>query len=129
DEAFQQTTLTRRSQLRPAGTGLLIVPYTDWRPALPYNEQPPDYIRYYVEWKLSVNNRQKSGESELGVVISPRKFWKHVLRSKLQAAVEKSLKPWEPAEMKIILSVTDRKTSSITKRFPKLDIQWSYAAE
>ncbi|KAH8649528.1 hypothetical protein BGZ61DRAFT_487982 [Ilyonectria robusta] len=93
------------------------------------NEQPPDYIRYHVEWKLSVNNRQKSGESEPGVVISPRKFWKHVLRSKLQAAVEKSPKPWEPAETKIILSVTDRKTSSITKRFPKLDIQWSYVAE
>jgi hypothetical protein len=60
-------------QLRPAGLGLAFVSYADWRPALPYNEQPPEYIRYNVEWKLSVNNRQRLGESELGVVISPQK--------------------------------------------------------
>jgi hypothetical protein len=47
---------------------------------------------------------------------------------KLQTAVEKSSKPWNPAETKIVLSVTDRKTSNITKRFPILKVDWPYVA-
>jgi hypothetical protein len=34
----------------------------DWKPELSYDEQPPENIRYDVEWKLSVNNRQRSGD-------------------------------------------------------------------
>ena len=129
DNDSQRATAGRRSQLRPAGLGLAFVPLADWKPELPYDEQPPENIRYDVEWKLSVNNRQRSGESEPRVVISPRTFWKHVLRSKLRTAVDKSPKLWEPSETKIVLSVADRKTSNITKRFAKLDIDWPYLAK
>ncbi|KAG9249981.1 uncharacterized protein F5Z01DRAFT_731324 [Emericellopsis atlantica] len=124
DDQSRRVALTRKSQLRPAGLGLAFVPYADWRPTLPYNEQPPECIRYNVEWKLSVNNRQRSGESEPGVVISPQRFWKHVLRSKKPPP-----KPWGSTETKIVLSVTDRKTGSITKRFPELKVDWSYVAK
>ena len=128
DSDFQRATVGRRSQLRPAGLGLAFVPFADWKSELSYDEQPPENIRYDVEWKLSVNNRQRSGESEPGVVLSPRSFWKHILRPKLRAAVDKSPKAWEPSETKIVLSVADRKTSNITKRFAKLDVDWPYVA-
>jgi hypothetical protein len=77
-----------------------------------------------MEWKLSVRNRGQAGESELCSVISPQRFWKHILRPKIiNACVEKT---WKEKKAKLILSVTDRKTSKITKEFPKLDIDWSF---
>jgi hypothetical protein len=77
-----------------------------------------------VEWKLSVKNRAQAGESEIGVVISPRKFWKHVLQPKVADA--SADEPWKENVTKLILSVTDRKTGNITKRFPKLDVDWLF---
>lgn len=59
-------------------------------------------------------------------MISPQKFWKHILRPKIiNTCVEK---PWKEKKTKLILSVTDRKTSKITKEFPKLDVNWSFVA-
>jgi hypothetical protein len=85
------------------------VSYADWEPGRSYDSEPTIY--YNVEWKLSVRNRGQAGESELDVVISPQKFWKHILRPKvINACVEK---PWKEKKTKLILSVTDRKTSKI----------------
>ncbi|PTB49516.1 hypothetical protein M431DRAFT_500287 [Trichoderma harzianum CBS 226.95] len=129
DEHSQQPTLTRRSQLRPAGNGLAFVPYADWRPGRSYNQQPAENIWYDVEWKLSVNNRRKTGESEPGIALSPRQFWKYVLQPKLQAVVKSAKSPLTASDTQILLSVSDRKTSSITKRFSKLDINWLFVAK
>ena len=71
---------------------------------------------------LSINDRERAGESELGIVISPRKFWKHVLQPKI--AAETSKKPREADVTKLVPSVSDRKTHNIKKQFPKLDINW-----
>ncbi|EHK19828.1 uncharacterized protein TRIVIDRAFT_68184 [Trichoderma virens Gv29-8] len=129
DEHSQQLTLTRRSQLRPAGNGLAFVPYADWRPGRSYNQQPAENIWYDVEWKLSVNNRRKTGESEPGIALSPRQFWKYVLQPKLQAVMKSAKSPLTASDTQILLSVSDRKTSSITKRFSKLDINWLFVAK
>lgn len=51
----------------PACVSGRAVALADWKPELSYNEQPPENIRYDVKWKLSVNNRQRSGESESGI--------------------------------------------------------------
>ncbi|KAJ3453910.1 hypothetical protein MRS44_018542 [Fusarium solani] len=52
---------------------------------------------------------------------------KHVLEPKVTAA--STDKPWKADGTKLILSVTDRKTGKITKRFPKLDVDWSFVAK
>lgn len=111
-----------RSWLRPVGSALTFLPYADWEPERSYEGEPA--IRYNVEWKLFVKNRAQAGESQLDVVILPRKFWKHVLRPKVADA--SADKPWKEDATKLILSVTDRKTGNITKRFPKLDINWPF---
>jgi hypothetical protein len=110
------------SRLRPAGSALAFVPYANWKPDKSYDGEPT--IHYNLEWKLSVKNRAQAGESELHVVIPPRKFWIHVLQPKITKACVN--KPWKEEKTKLVLSVTDRKTAKITKEFPKLDIDWSY---
>ncbi|KAJ0335530.1 hypothetical protein KNSL1_013569 [Colletotrichum chrysophilum] len=120
DDASQPAPVAHRSRLRPAGAALTFVPYADWEPGQSYENEP--IIRYNIEWKLFAKNRGQAGESELDVVISPRKFWKHVLQPKVADA--SAGKPWKEEATKLVLSVTDRKTGNITKRFPKLDIDW-----
>lgn len=88
--------------------------YTDWDPKRAYDGEPT--IRYNVKWKLFVKNKRQAGESKLDVVISPRKFWKHVLQPKVVNV--SANKPWKEDATKLVLSVTDRKTGKITKRFP-----------
>ncbi|KZL80461.1 hypothetical protein CI238_13420 [Colletotrichum incanum] len=121
-ETSEPAALTHISRLRPAGSALTFVPYADWEPERSYDGEPT--TRYNVEWKLFVKNRGQAGESELDVVISPRKFWKHVLQPKVADA--SAGKPWKEDATKLILSVTDRKTGKITKRFPKLEVDWSF---
>jgi hypothetical protein len=99
--------------------------FTDWEPGRSYEGEP--IIRWNMEWKVFVKNREQPGESELDLVISPRKFWKHVIR--LKVANSTANKPWKKAVTKLVLSVTDRKTSNITKRFPGSDVDWSLVAK
>ncbi|KAK4139206.1 uncharacterized protein C8A04DRAFT_40902 [Dichotomopilus funicola] len=75
----------------------------------------------------SEDEEEQTGESELGIVISPRKFWKHVLHPKVTAVTANKL--WKEEDTKIVLSVTDRKTASITKRYPKLEVDWKYVSK
>ncbi|KAK1722921.1 uncharacterized protein BDZ83DRAFT_409201 [Colletotrichum acutatum] len=120
DDTSQRAPLAHRSRLRPAGAALTFVPFAEWEPERSYDDEPT--IRSNNEWKLFAKNRGHAGESELDVVISPRKFWKHVLQPKVAGA--SAGKPWKEDATKLVLSVTDRKPGNITKRFPKLDIDW-----
>lgn len=123
DEESQLATLAPRSRLRPAGSALAFVPYANWDSKRSYDTEPT--IRWNMEWKIFVKNREQAGESELNIVISPRKFWKHVLQSKVTEA--SANKPWKKKDTKLILSVTDRKTGKIQKRYRE-DIDWSFVA-
>ena len=114
-----------RSQLRPAGAALTFVPHANWNPERSYEGERT--IHWNMQWKLCLKKREQTGESELGIVISPRKFWKHVLRPKVMAATAD--KSWKEDDTKIVLSVTDRKTADITKRYPKLEVYWKYVSK
>jgi hypothetical protein len=80
-----------------------------------------------MQWKLCLKKREQTGESELGIVISPRRFWKHVLRPKVTTVT--AGKPWKEDDTKVVLSVTDRKTANTTKRYPKLEVEWKYVSK
>lgn len=97
-------TFAARSQLRPAGSALVFVPFADWDPERSCEGERT--IRYNVEWELFVKNRGQAGESELDIVVSPRKFWKHILLPKLNDA--SANRPWKEDATKLVLSVTDR---------------------
>ncbi|KAH6842743.1 hypothetical protein B0I37DRAFT_313589, partial [Chaetomium sp. MPI-CAGE-AT-0009] len=68
-----------------------------------------------------------TSELELGIVISLRKFWKYVLYPKVTAIIADKL--WKEEDTKIVLSITDRKTANIIKRYPKLEVDWKYISK
>lgn len=71
-----------RSQLRPARKTLPFVPYADWSPGQPYDEQlPPSYMHYVMEWKLTLNKRVVAKQTEDDLVLAPSDFWNEKLSS------------------------------------------------
>ncbi|KAM3477535.1 hypothetical protein MY8738_006398 [Beauveria namnaoensis] len=126
DNDSQSATYPQHGGLRPAGGLPAFVPFAAWKPARSY--QNTQTLRYNVEWKLFVKNRERAGQSELDIVLSPREFWKHVLRPKLKEESED--KPWKAAAALFVLSVNDRRTKSIKKRYQSQSkIEWPFLAQ
>lgn len=122
----QNATYPQQGGLRPAGGLPAFVPFAAWKPSRSY--QNTQALCYNVEWKLFVKNRERAGQSELDIVLSPKEFWQHILRRKLKEESED--KPWTDAAALFILSVNDRKTKSIKKRYQSQSkIEWSFLAQ
>lgn len=93
-----------------AGKAPVSVPLAGWNPETSDEDEPT--IPYNVEWKLSINHRRRAGESEPGIDVSPRNFWKHTLQPKLVKASAK--KPCQVDDTEIVMSTTHRKTRPLT---------------
>lgn len=122
----QHATFQQLGGLRPAGSAPSFVPFALWKPERSYDGAQT--LRYNVEWKLFVKNRERAGQSELDIVLSPKHFWKHILQPKLTEASDN--KPWKAAAALLVLSVNDRKTKSIKKRYAtQKEIEWPFVAK
>lgn len=88
-----------RSRLRPAGAALTFVPHADWNLERSYEGERTTH--WNMQWKLCLKKREQTGESELGIVISLRRFWKHVLRPKVTTAT--AGKPWKEDDTKVVV--------------------------
>ena len=121
DEQSQPLPEASGRQLRPAGKSISRMP-PEWNADT--SDDDNRAIEYNVEWKLSINKRRQAGQSELGVSQSPRRFWRDVLKPEL--AAQNAKKPCRADETQIVLSTTHRRTSKITKCYPKLDVNWSF---
>jgi hypothetical protein len=66
--------LPQQSQRRPVNRTLSFVPYADWSPDQVYEDLPPSYIHYFIEWKLTVNRRIIAKQTENDLVVAPSDF-------------------------------------------------------
>ncbi|KAH6871327.1 hypothetical protein B0T10DRAFT_523109 [Thelonectria olida] len=114
-----------QSQRRPAQSVLPFVPYDDWVPDQSYIEHPPSCIRYVLEWKFTFNNRSIAKQTEEGLVVAPSDFWDEELSAKIEEIAKSTSKPCRADSTTVVMSVNDRSEPDITKRFNKLQIDWS----
>jgi hypothetical protein len=122
----QNATFPQHGGLRPAGSLPTFVPVARWNPERSY--KGAHALRYNVEWKLFVKNRERAGQSELDIVLSPKDMWKHILQSKV--IEETTGKPWKEGAALFILSVNDRRTKSIKKRYAtQAKIEWPFVTK
>ncbi|CAI7620636.1 unnamed protein product [Penicillium manginii] len=100
----------------------------EWEASNPNDELPRNVIRYIIEWKVKVNNRSVSEDTEQDVALAPSSYWSLALRSKLENVIEDKVSRRQRVrsdDTSIVVSVNDRKQRDLKKRFNCLDIDWT----
>ena len=98
------------SQQNTQVSRLGLCPFADWDPERVYDEDPPIYLHYGIEWKVAVNNRAiMSKDTEQDLVLEPAAHWEHILEPKLKKALLKKNRALASDATTVVVSVTDRK--------------------
>lgn len=110
---------------QPAKLGLLHI--DEWDEEKTYDEEPPSYIHYSIEWKVTVNNKPISKDTEQNLVLAPSFYWPLILRPKLEKLLRKKVpsnKRVMPDVTSVVVPVTGRSEQELTKRFDEMEIDW-----
>lgn len=100
----------------------------EWEEGRPDDELPQHFIRYTVKWKLKVNNRFRSEDTEQDVALTPSAYWSSVLRGKLEKVLQDRVsrnRRVRSDDTSVVVSVNDRKQRDLKKRFNSLDVDWA----
>jgi hypothetical protein len=95
---------------------------------MPNDELPASYIRYMIEWKVTVNKKVISRDTEEDVALTPSAYWSVILRGKLEKLLQgKTSREGRVRsdDTSIVVSVNDRSQRDLTKRYDNLDIDWT----
>ncbi|KAI1833425.1 hypothetical protein DTO013E5_8435 [Penicillium roqueforti] len=101
---------------------------SEWEANRPDDELPASFIRYTIEWKVKVNNRSISEDTEQDVALTPSAYWPLALRDKLYKVIEEKVarkRRVRSDDTSIVVSINDRKQHDLKKRFNGLNIDWS----
>lgn len=104
------------------------LPLAEWDEYNSYEEDTPSHLRYLVEWKIAVNNRAITKDTEQNVVLAPAVYWRMYLQAKVEKLVDKKLPRSSYMELdniSVVASVKDRSESDLTKQFDDMNIDWS----
>lgn len=107
---------------------LALIQQVDWDEEKTYDEDPPSCIHYSIEWKVTVNNKVFSKDTEQNLVLAPAVFWELVLQPKLEKLLRRKVphnRCVRPDDTNIVVSVTERSERDLTKRFDDTDTDWS----
>lgn len=97
-----------------------------------YEEDVPSCLHYRIVWKVAVNNKVISTDTEEDVVLNPVPYWHTVLRPKLDKLLLKKLPQNRPVrcdDTSVVVSVSARTERDLVKRFDDLSIDLSVIAK
>ncbi|KAI5365710.1 hypothetical protein J4E82_011247 [Alternaria postmessia] len=100
----------------------------EWDERNSYNEDEPSCLHYSIEWKVLVNNRKISDDTEEDLVLAPTAYWHEILKPKLDRVLQRKVaqnRSIRCDDTSIIAAVVPRTQLKLTKRFDAIDIDWS----
>ncbi|ODM18800.1 hypothetical protein SI65_05417 [Aspergillus cristatus] len=107
---------------------LIFLPFADWAEGRVYNEQPPIYIHYWVDWKVTLNGRTVAQVTEPDLVIRPSEFWQHSLRDAADKIKNRKVDHTRWVRLddtSIVASVRDRSQQDLHQQFERTNIRWT----
>jgi hypothetical protein len=97
-----------------------------WDSKRSYDEDPPIYIQYSIEWKVTVKNRAiMRTDTELNVVLAPADCWECILRRKLENVLRKKNKPLRSEDTTVVVLVAARSERDLLLRYDDTSIEWA----
>lgn len=118
----------RRKRRLPPQEKLPLLQQEEWDQARAYDEDPPTCVHYSIEWKVALNGKQISKDTEPNLVLTPASYWQLSLRSCLDQLAEKKMghiNGVKADKTSVVVSVTSRSEHDLTKRFEELDVNWT----
>ncbi|KAJ5247309.1 hypothetical protein N7468_002292 [Penicillium chermesinum] len=123
---YTQNDLGELCQYHPKNPRILQL--SEWDDEIPSGELPASYIRYTIEWKVMVNKRIISQNTEEDIALTPSAYWSTTLRRKLEKLLEgKAFRKGRVRsdDTSIVVSVNNLFQRNLTRRFDNLDIDWA----
>ncbi|KAH7165146.1 hypothetical protein DER46DRAFT_685257 [Fusarium sp. MPI-SDFR-AT-0072] len=94
---------------------------------LAYDKQPLTCVHYLIEWKLKLNNRCISKDTEPDVVLAPGTYWTKYLWSKVDKLAKKKLplnRTFHVDDTDIAVYVNYKGEADLNTRYDGLDVDW-----
>lgn len=116
------------SIVEPPTQGLSFVRMTDWNPDAAYDEDPPRYIHYRIEWRLMINKSIASRNTIENIVLEPTSYGPCILLPRLEEVLKRKVLPprsVQPSETDIEIKVTQRSEDPFAAQYAKTDVNWS----
>lgn len=111
--------------VRPAGRTYDFLPASEWNDEKDYTEAPLLWVHYTMMWKVSVNNRAVSQDTEQGIPIAPSVFWRLSLKVRLDALASTKCAGADSVDTSVKVSVNDRREQDLLKTFDKTSVNWA----
>ncbi|KAG9196829.1 hypothetical protein G6514_003942 [Epicoccum nigrum] len=111
----------------PAAPRLGFFPLAEWDEYNSYDEDTPSRIRYTIEWKVAVNNKVISKDTEQDIVLAPAVYWRMYLQPKVEKLVDKKLSQGRQVEYddtSVMASVNDRSERDLCKWYDDMHVDW-----
>ena len=115
-----------RKRRRSARATLALLERHEWDQNNAYDEDPPTCLHYSIEWKVVVNKKLTSKDTEPDVVVTPGAYWEDCLKSRVERLLEQKM-GWNHTarveDINVVVSVNARSERDLTKRFER-EIDW-----
>lgn len=104
---------------------LPLLQFGDWVEGKAYDEDPPACIHYWIEWKVTLNNKTVAKDTEQDLVLAPGFYWRLFLQPKLEELLcrKHPHKSIISDDTSIVILVT-RHQDKLTRWFDQTNNHW-----
>ncbi|EHA21861.1 hypothetical protein CBS115989_10927 [Aspergillus niger] len=113
---------------QPQAEQLEFLPFADWEEERVYNEQPPVYIHYRIDWKVTLNGKSIAQITEPDLVVRPSEFWQNSLKDAAERFKNRKVDHTRRVRMDditVVASVKDRTQQDLRQQDESTKIKWA----